>query len=116
MARHLNLVQSDFEQLEKIVFPRFPFCYLTFKCDEYDTHVFEVKDISQTGMQLALKNGEVMEVKAQIRYRQKHENATIYKFEKGLYVAFENKQSAITEGQFVAWYLEYELVGSGVIS
>ncbi len=58
MARHLNLVQSDFEQLEKIVFPRFPFCYLTFKCDEYDTHVFEVKDISQTGMQLALKNGE----------------------------------------------------------
>jgi hypothetical protein len=55
---HLNLVQSDFEQLEKKVFPRFPFCYLTFKCDEYDTHVFEVKDISQTGMQLALKNGE----------------------------------------------------------
>ena len=55
---HLNLVKSDFEQLEKKVFPRFPFCYLTFKCDEYDTHVFEVKDISQTGMQLALKNGE----------------------------------------------------------
>lgn len=55
---HLNLVKSDFEQLEKKVFPRFPFCYLTFKCDDYDTHVFEVKDISQTGMQLALANGE----------------------------------------------------------
>jgi tRNA-specific 2-thiouridylase len=25
-------------------------------------------------------------------------------------------QSAITEGQFVAWYMEDELVGSGVIS
>lgn len=55
---HLNLVKSDFEQLEKKVFPRFPFCYLTFKCDDYDAHVFEVKDISQTGMQLALKSGE----------------------------------------------------------
>jgi len=58
MSRHLNLVKSDLEQLEKKVFPRFPFCYLTFKSSQYDTHVFEVKDISQTGMQLSLKNGE----------------------------------------------------------
>lgn len=58
MARHLNLVQSDFEQLEKKIFPRFPFCYLTFKSTQYDTHVFEVKDISGTGMQLGLKDGE----------------------------------------------------------
>ena len=34
----------------------------------------------------------------------------------GLYVEFENKQSAITEGQFVAWYNNDELLGSGVIS
>jgi tRNA-specific 2-thiouridylase len=33
-----------------------------------------------------------------------------------MYVQFEEAQSAITEGQFVAWYLEDELVGSGVIS
>ncbi len=65
---------------------------------------------------LALKNGDSMEVKAQIRYRQKTENAVIYKVENGLYVEFENKQSAITEGQFVAWYLDDELLGSGVIS
>ncbi len=65
---------------------------------------------------LALKKGESMDVKAQIRYRQKIENATIYKTEKGLYVDFENRQSAITEGQFVAWYLGEELIGSGVIS
>jgi hypothetical protein len=58
MARHLNLVQSDFEQLEKKIFPRFPFCYLIFKSTQYETHVFEVKDISQTGMQLGLKDGE----------------------------------------------------------
>ena len=65
---------------------------------------------------LALANGESMSVKARIRYRQTLENATIYKMNKGLFVEFENLQSAITEGQFVAWYLDDELVGSGVIS
>ena len=65
---------------------------------------------------LALANGESMTVKARIRYRQILEKATIYKVNKGLFVEFENLQSAITEGQFVAWYLEDELVGSGVIS
>jgi tRNA-specific 2-thiouridylase len=34
----------------------------------------------------------------------------------GLYITFSNPQTAITEGQFVAWYLNDELVGSGVIS
>lgn len=65
---------------------------------------------------LALANGESMEVKARIRYRQTLENAIIYKVDSGLYVEFEKQQSAITEGQFVAWYLNDELVGSGVIS
>jgi tRNA-specific 2-thiouridylase len=40
----------------------------------------------------------------------------LYKVEAGLFVEFKNKQSAITEGQFVAWYLDEELLGSGVIS
>jgi tRNA-specific 2-thiouridylase len=31
-------------------------------------------------------------------------------------VEFKEAQSAITEGQFVAWYREDELLGSGVIS
>jgi tRNA-specific 2-thiouridylase len=65
---------------------------------------------------LALKNGETMQVMARIRYRQPLEKATLYQFESGLYVSFENPQSAITEGQFVAWNSEDELVGSGVIS
>lgn len=56
MERHLNLVESDFEQLEKRILPRFPFCYLTFKGPE--EKVFEVKDISHSGMQLCLKNGD----------------------------------------------------------
>lgn len=65
---------------------------------------------------LELDIDESMPVKARIRYRQPLENATLYKVNSGLYVEFENFQSAITEGQFVAWYLEDELVGSGVIS
>ncbi|MGB0879165.1 MAG: tRNA 2-thiouridine(34) synthase MnmA [Polaribacter sp.] len=65
---------------------------------------------------LRIGNGERMEVEARIRYRQSLEKAILYKVEKGLYVEFENKQSAIQEGQFVAWYKEGELLGSGVIS
>lgn len=65
---------------------------------------------------LELNVGESLEVLARIRYRQALEKATLYKVDSGLYVEFVNKQSAITEGQFVAWYLEDELVGSGVIS
>ncbi|WP_242085344.1 tRNA 2-thiouridine(34) synthase MnmA [Aestuariivivens sediminis] len=65
---------------------------------------------------LALVTNETMSVLARIRYRQALEKAILYKVEDGLYVEFENYQSAITEGQFVAWYLHDELIGSGVIS
>lgn len=65
---------------------------------------------------LALANGETMEVMARIRYRQPLQKATLHQYENGMYVSFEEPQSAITEGQFVAWYLDDELVGSGVIA
>jgi tRNA-specific 2-thiouridylase len=65
---------------------------------------------------LALNIGENMQVDARIRYRQTLEKATLFKVENGLYVEFDNKQSAIQEGQFVAWYQKEELLGSGVIS
>lgn len=65
---------------------------------------------------LTLPIDETMEVTARIRYRQELQKAKLYKVNSGLYVDFEEKQSAITEGQFVAWYLEDELIGSGVIS
>ncbi|UPQ79529.1 tRNA 2-thiouridine(34) synthase MnmA [Flavobacterium azooxidireducens] len=65
---------------------------------------------------LRLKNGETMEVMARIRYRQALQKATLHQFESGLFVVFDEPQSAITEGQFVAWNMGDELVGSGVIS
>ncbi len=65
---------------------------------------------------LALNIDKTMDVLARIRYRQPLQKAKLHKVESGLYVEFEQPQSAITEGQFVAWYLDDELVGSGVIS
>ncbi|MDG2194307.1 MAG: tRNA 2-thiouridine(34) synthase MnmA, partial [Polaribacter sp.] len=53
---------------------------------------------------LTLKTGESMQVEARIRYRQALESAILHKVKTGLYVEFEDQQSAITEGQFVAWY------------
>ena len=65
---------------------------------------------------LRLKNGEARELMVRIRYRQTLEKATLYQFEEGFYIEFENPQSAIAEGQFAAWYDGEELLGSGVIS
>ncbi|GAA0763626.1 tRNA 2-thiouridine(34) synthase MnmA [Psychroflexus lacisalsi] len=65
---------------------------------------------------LSLSEGETMDVKARIRYRQTLEKAKLYQMANELYVIFENEQTAISEGQFVAWYQEDELIGSGVIA
>ena len=65
---------------------------------------------------LTLQPDEVMEVYARIRYRQPLQKAKLYRVVGGMYVDFVEKQSAITEGQFVAWYKDEELLGSGVIS
>tara|TARA_R110002012_G_scaffold241610_1_gene415878 strand:+ start:64434 stop:65630 length:1197 start_codon:yes stop_codon:yes gene_type:complete len=65
---------------------------------------------------LALSIGENLDVLARIRYRQPLEKATLYRVESGLYIEFSNPQSAIAEGQFAAWYINDELIGSGVIS
>ena len=65
---------------------------------------------------LALKEGESLTLKARIRYRQPLQDATLHQVAGGMYVEFLQPQSAITEGQFAAWYLDDELIGSGVIS
>lgn len=65
---------------------------------------------------LELQIDDKMHILARIRYRQPLQKATLYRVDGGLYVDFVEKQTAITEGQFVAWYVESELIGSGVIS
>lgn len=65
---------------------------------------------------LKITENETLVVKARIRYRQPLEKATLYKAETGMYVIFDNAQSAIAEGQFCAWYQDDACIGSGVIS
>lgn len=64
----------------------------------------------------ALKDGETMNVMVRIRYRQPLQKAILHMFDNGMYISFEEPQSAITEGQFAAWHIGDEVIGSGVIS
>jgi tRNA-specific 2-thiouridylase len=65
-------------------------------------------------LQLAI--GESRDYMARIRYRQPLAKCTLYKRQEGLYVIFEKPTKSITPGQFVAWYEDEELIGSGVIN
>ena len=76
----------------------------------------KTKDIHWVREDLQLAVGEQMEVMARIRYRQPLEKATLFREKEGLFVLFDHPQSAIAEGQFVAWHQGEELLGSGVIS
>ena len=58
---------------------------------------------------------EPIQVWARIRYRQPLAKATLHSTSTGLYLVFDQPQSAIAAGQFAAWYLKDELIGSGVI-
>jgi tRNA-specific 2-thiouridylase len=60
--------------------------------------------------------GTEIKVMARIRYRQPLQKARLILQADGLYVQFDQLQSAITSGQFVAWYEDKELLGSGVIA
>jgi len=65
---------------------------------------------------LKLEIGTEKDFLLRIRYRQALANGRLYQREDGIYILFENPTKAIAAGQFAAWYLEDELVGSGVIS
>ena len=73
-------------------------------------------DIHWVREDMRLDLGEQMEVMARIRYRQPLEKATLFQEKEGLFVLFDLPQSAIAEGQFVAWHQGEELLGSGVIA
>jgi len=64
---------------------------------------------------LALSAGKTLEVQARIRYRQPLQQAHLHMTDEGLYILFDTPQRGITPGQFAAWYVDDELLGSGVI-
>jgi hypothetical protein len=57
MERHLSLIKTDYQDLEKRVFPRFPFGQMVFKDIGIENLVYEVRDISLTGMQVTFRDG-----------------------------------------------------------
>lgn len=65
---------------------------------------------------LAMPKNESMDFLLRIRYRQPLQKAKIHMKEDGLFIVFELPQRGITPGQFAAWYIKDELVGSGVIA
>jgi len=73
-------------------------------------------DIHWIRPDLELFPGHEQDFLFRIRYRQPLEKGRMFMKEDGLYVIFEKEQRGITSGQFAAWYLEDELIGSGVIA
>jgi tRNA-specific 2-thiouridylase len=65
---------------------------------------------------MTLNEGEEMRFLVRIRYRQALQKALLMQEKDGLYILFDEAQRGITPGQFAAWYLDDELIGSGVIS
>lgn len=57
-----------------------------------------------------------LKIKARIRHRQPLQNATIHSIgPQSVTVKFDTAQRAITPGQYIAFYLENELIGSAII-
>lgn len=56
-----------------------------------------------------------MEIQARIRYRQPLAKAMLHPSSTAVFLVFDTPQSAIAAGQFAAWYLHDECIGSGVI-
>lgn len=74
------------------------------------------EDIHWIRPDLAMAEGEERSFLFRIRYRQALEEGRMYVKSDGAYVLFGDEQRGITSGQFAAWYLDDELVGSGVIA
>ena len=74
------------------------------------------KDIHWVRDDQKIKNNQSMEVDFRVRYRQPLQSGTIYKYDEGLYLLFKKPVSSVTSGQFVSWYIDEELIGSGVIN
>ena len=74
------------------------------------------KDIHWVRDDQKIKNNQSLEVDFRVRYRQPLQSGTIYKYDEGLYLLFKKPVSSVTSGQFVSWYIDEELIGSGVIN
>ena len=74
------------------------------------------KDIHWVRNDLTIQPNQSMEVYFRVRYRQPLEKGKIFMYCNGLFILFDRPISSIASGQFASWYIENELIGSGVIS
>ena len=74
------------------------------------------KDIHWVRNDLTIQPNQSMEVYFRVRYRQPLEKGKIFMYKSGLFILFDRPISSIASGQFASWYIENELIGSGVIS
>jgi len=65
---------------------------------------------------LRMQVGEERTYLGRIRYRQELVSCRLVMRSDGLFVLFDEVQRGVAAGQFVAWYANDELIGSGVIS
>ena len=65
---------------------------------------------------LKLQAEESDDYLCRIRYRQALTEANLVQKNNELIITFNKPQRGITAGQFVAWYKNDELIGSGVIN
>jgi tRNA-specific 2-thiouridylase len=75
----------------------------------------KLSEVNWVNDQYNFQNSHDLKLTARIRYRQKLQKISLHKHLEYLYVEFEELQSAITPGQFVAIYLNTQLIASGVI-
>ena len=74
------------------------------------------EDIHWIRPDLVMADGEERDFLLRIRYRQPLERGRMIMKSEGAYILFNDEQRGITSGQFAAWYLDDELIGSGVIA
>ncbi|MBL1279595.1 MAG: tRNA 2-thiouridine(34) synthase MnmA [Fluviicola sp.] len=74
-----------------------------------------LEDVHFVSSKFSLNNIDGLEADIRIRYRQAYQKGILHLKSDGLYVLFKEKQRGITPGQFAAFYVEGELVASGVI-
>lgn len=75
----------------------------------------KLSEVNWVNDQYNYQNSYDLKLTARIRYRQNLQKISLHKHLEFLYVEFEEFQSAITPGQFVAIYDNTQLIASGVI-
>lgn len=74
------------------------------------------QEVHWINLKYKINIGEQLTCLVRIRYRQPLKQATLIQKEDGLYILFPQKEKGITPGQFAAWYVGEELIGSGTIA